>query len=137
MEIYRGKVLHSGIAAGKIHILERGLHVEKKKAVADVEAEVNRYLSARETAEKELMCLKQQAEDVVGTENAAIFGAQAQLLSDSELSRGILDLIRSEKANAEYAVFTTAPICFQPWEATISVPEAPTFWMSSSVSSAF
>ncbi len=108
MEIYRGKVLHSGIAAGKIHILERGLHVEKKKAVADVEAEVNRYLSARETAEKELMCLKQQAEDVVGTENAAIFGAQAQLLSDSELSRGILDLIRSEKANAEYAVFTTA-----------------------------
>ena len=32
MEIYRGKVLHSGIAAGKIHILERGLHVEKKKA---------------------------------------------------------------------------------------------------------
>ena len=63
---------------------------------------------ARETAEKELMCLKQQAEDVVGTENAAIFGAQAQLLSDSELSRGILDLIRSEKANAEYAVFTTA-----------------------------
>ena len=82
MEIYRGKVLHSGIAAGKIHILERGLHVEKKKAVADVETEVNRYLSARETAEKELMCLKQQAEDVVGTENAAIFGAQAQLLSE-------------------------------------------------------
>lgn len=105
MEIYTGKVLHSGIAVGKIRFLGSPDKAPDHQTTEDAEAEKKRLREAVDTARSQLSDLCRLSAGKAGKENAAIFEAQQLLLRDSSYSGRILDLIDRQHASAEYAVY--------------------------------
>ena len=73
MELYRGKGVVPGIAIGRLYVFEKGKEQVEKISVADTEAEVVRFQSARGQAMEQLDKLYQDALSRVGEENAQIF----------------------------------------------------------------
>jgi len=69
----------------------------------DPDAEARRYEDARETVEDDLREQEDAAADRVGKDNADIFGAHIQFLTDPQLDAKIRDAIENG-ANAEHAV---------------------------------
>lgn len=108
MDEYAGKVLHKGIAIGRIHFLKQRTSEPAEKSISDPEAEKARFEEAKVQAASELDELRQQAAAAAGESNAGIFRAQSVMLSDEEFSRSVLDTIEGEKVNAEYAVSVCA-----------------------------
>ena len=102
-----GKSVFSGIAIGRIAILEHGDNQVKRTKVEDVEAEVARFEAAKETAKVQLQELYDKALKEVGEVNAAIFEVHGMMLEDLDYVESIVNIIRTQELNAEYAVATT------------------------------
>ena len=105
MKRYNGKSIFKGIAIGKIRILKKAVFNTDKREVSDTDAEEKRYSLARDTAIQELQSLFRKTREEIGEESANIFDVQSMLLADDDFNAAVLDTIRNEKANAEYAVF--------------------------------
>ena len=107
MVVCQGKSVLKGIAIGKIYLYEKQEYVLEQKQVADAEAEVARFEAAKETAIGQLDDLYEKALAEAGEEQAMIFDVHKMMLDDGDYLDAITGLIRSEKVNAEYAVYTT------------------------------
>ncbi len=108
MDEYAGKILHRGIAIGRIHFLKSVSAEPAVRTIADPEAEIARFENAKLQAASELDELKRQAAEAAGENIAGIFAAQSVMLSDEEFVQSVLDMIRSEKVNTEHAVSVCA-----------------------------
>ncbi len=102
-----GKSVFSGIAIGRIALLEHGDNQVKRAKIEDVEAEVARFEAAKETAKVQLQELYDKALKEVGEVNAAIFEVHGMMLEDLDYVESIVNIIRTQELNAEYAVATT------------------------------
>ncbi len=107
MELYRGKGVVPGIAIGRLYVFEKGKEQVEKISVADTEAEVVRFQSARGQAMEQLDKLYQDALSRVGEENAQIFDVHKMMLDDLDYMEAIEGRIRKDAVNAEYAVTVT------------------------------
>lgn len=107
MELYRGKGVVPGIAIGRLYVFEKGKEQVEKISVADTEAEVVRFQSARGQAMEQLDKLYQDALSSVGEENAQIFDVHKMMLDDLDYIEAIEGHIREDAVNAEYAVTVT------------------------------
>ena len=107
MELYRGKGVVPGIAIGRLYVFEKGKEQVEKISVADTEAEVVRFQSARGQAMEQLDNLYQDALSRVGEENAQIFDVHKMMLDDLDYIEAIEGHIREDAVNAEYAVTVT------------------------------
>lgn len=107
MHIYTGKTVFKGIAIGNIWFYTKNEQSVKRRKIADAEAEVQRYEAARETATTQLKELYQKAVQEVGEVNAAIFDIHAMMLEDDDYVDSIVNIIRTQQVNAEYAVAAT------------------------------
>ena len=107
MELYRGKGVVPGIAIGRLYVFEKGKEQVEKISVADTEAEVVRFQSARGQALEHLDKLYQDALLRVGEENAQIFDVHKMMLDDLDYIEAIEGHIREDAVNAEYAVTVT------------------------------
>ena len=107
MELYRGKGVVPGIAIGRLYVFEKGKEQVEKISVADTEAEVVRFQSARGQAMEQLDKLYQDALSRVGEENAQIFDVHKMMLDDLDYIEAIEGHIREDAVNAEYAVTVT------------------------------
>lgn len=103
-----GKSVFGGVEIGKIAFYKRNESQIKRTHVDDVEAEVKRFESAKETALKELQELHAKAIKDVGEESAMIFEMHQMMLEDLDYLESIIHIITSQEVNAEYAVSTTA-----------------------------
>ncbi len=104
MKVLRGKAAFKGIAIGRIREFGvKAVNVEKH-TVSDAEAEIVRFDAAREKAHAQLGELHEKAVAQVGEENAAIFEVHQMMLEDEDYLDAIRETIRTEQANAEYAV---------------------------------
>ena len=54
MKRYNGKSMHKGIAIGKISIFKKAVYDTALHPINDVEAEIERYNKARDTAVQQL-----------------------------------------------------------------------------------
>ena len=100
-----GKSVSKGTALGPVVVWKPQVrHVEKK--AADSEAETARLKKALEQAEGQIQMLCHRAEQEMGKSSASIFEAHLMILKDEEYLETIGHTIRSEKVNAEYAVWT-------------------------------
>ena len=100
----RGTGILGDIVIGKLIFYERQLfHIGKEK-VADIQREMLRYQAAQEAALEQVYALHQKALREVSEENAAIFEAHHMLLEDMDFNGYVLDQIKNQKVNAEYAV---------------------------------
>ncbi len=102
-----GKSVTSGVAIGKLVIFRKDDSLVKRTRVEDPETEVNRFQEAKAKAMDQLKDLYDKALKEVGEANAAIFDVHQMLLDDLDYNDSIVNIIRTQKVNAEYAVATT------------------------------
>ena len=108
MILFRGTGVSPDIVSGKLIFYERELFSFQKQQVDDPATEVKRYLRAKEQTLLQVQALFELAKREVSPENAAIFQAHHMILEDQDFNNYVLDLIKNQRANAEYAVQQTA-----------------------------
>jgi phosphotransferase system enzyme I (PtsI) len=102
-----GKSVTSGVAIGKLVIFRKDDSLVKRTRVEDPEVEVQRFEDAKAKAMEQLKGLYDKALKEVGEANAAIFDVHQMLLDDLDYNDSIVNIIRTQQVNAEYAVATT------------------------------
>lgn len=107
MQSYFGKSVLKGIAIGKIYVYQNQMAIPEKKRISNPEAEIERYLKAKEEATKQLDQLYNTTLKEAGEEQALIFDIHKMMLDDGDYNDSIQNIIRDEKVNAEYAVKKT------------------------------
>lgn len=103
-----GKSISGRVAIGPIHVFRRRELSIERRSVADAEAEVRRFRTARDNAARKLKQLYENALSHVGKDNAAIFQIHEAMLREPDYVEAIEGIIRNQKVNAEYAVSQTA-----------------------------
>lgn len=106
MRVLEGKSVFSGIAIGKISILQKADTSVKRTKVENPEAEITRVQEAKKAVEQ-LQKLYDKALREVGESGAAIFEVHQMMLDDEDYLDSIDNIIRTENVNAEHAVATT------------------------------
>ena len=107
MIILEGKAVFEGVAIGRLSVYKKAEQSVKREKVADVEAEVERYAAARETAIEQLQALYDKAVKEVGEASAEIFEAHQMMVEDGDYIDSVENIIRTQEVNAEFAVATT------------------------------
>ena len=107
MEVYQGKSILKGIAIGKLFFYQKGEQSVKREKIQDTAAELQRYEAAREEAIAQLNVLYEKAVKEVGEVNAAVFEVHAMMLEDDDYVDSIVNIIETQRVNAEFAVATT------------------------------
>lgn len=107
MIVLEGKSVFSGIAIGPIALFDKGEDRVKRWSVEDTEAEKSRFEEAKEKAKIELAGLYDKALKEVGETNAMIFEVHQMMLDDLDYIESIINMIETQKINAEFAVAST------------------------------
>lgn len=107
MERYTGKSILKGITIGPVLFYTKGEQAVKRVRITDVEAEIKRYEAARDEAVSQLDELYQKAVKEVGEANAEVFEVHKMMLEDGDYVDSIVNMIRMQEINAEFAVATT------------------------------
>ena len=105
--LLKGKSVFSGIAIGKLLIYKKEENSVKRQKVSNVEAEIERFQLARETAKEQLQGFYEKAVREVGEVNAAIFEVHQMMLDDLDYLESITNMIHTQSVNAEFAVAST------------------------------
>ena len=107
MEIIKGKSILNKVAIGPILYHRKTESQVRRRTVEDTEAEVKRYETAVACAEDELKTLHEKACEQVGETGAAVFEVHMMMLEDADYRASVLNIIRNQKTNAEYAAAVT------------------------------
>jgi len=108
MKIFKGKGICGGIAIGKISVIKKHDLSVKRVHTDNCEYETERIKSAKEQTKKQLEDIYAKALKSVGETNAKIFEIHIMLLEDDDYNESIINIINTQKVNAEYAVAVTA-----------------------------
>lgn len=108
MEIYQGKSVFGGIAIGKVCVYQKEEQQVKRSKVDDVDGEVARFHTAKDTALSQLQGLYDKAVKEVGEASAAIFEIHQMMLEDLDYVESIENIIKTQMVNAEFAVAETS-----------------------------
>ena len=111
MNRLEGKTVFSGIAIGKISILQKADQSVKRYHVEDIEAELRRVEEAKQTAAEELQKLYEKALQEVGESGAAIFEVHQMMLQDEDYMDSVRNIIETQEVNAEI----TFQQCLRQW----------------------
>ena len=96
MQIFEGKSVFGGIAMGKIRVYKKDAQQVKRVKVTDAEAEIARYMQARDTAMQQLQQLYEKALQEIGETNAAIFEVHQMMLEDDDYNESVENIIRTD-----------------------------------------
>ncbi|MGN0351560.1 MAG: phosphoenolpyruvate--protein phosphotransferase [Roseburia sp.] len=105
--VLEGKSVFAGIAIGRLTVYEKKDSQVKRYHVTDVEAEMKRFIDAKETAKTQLAGFYEKAVKEVGEVNAMIFEVHQMMLDDLDYVESITNMIRTQEVNAEFAVAGT------------------------------
>lgn len=108
MTIFKGKGICGGVATGKIMVFRRGNPRVKRTRVRNTEAEISRFEAAKQKALSQLDEIYEKALREIGETNAQIFEIHRMMVEDEDYNEAIVEMIRSQGVNAEYAVSVTA-----------------------------
>ena len=108
MVIIEGTAVSEGVAMGPLRFLDNKPRVVQFKKIEDAEYEAVRFENARQMACTQLDELYQGTKEKIGEEEAAIFDIHKMMLEDPDYLESVIDIIRAQNVNAEYAVSQTA-----------------------------
>jgi phosphotransferase system enzyme I (PtsI) len=100
----KGTSASQGIAIAKAYRLEEIELNISQKDIKDVDSEINKLKQAIEETLKDLALIRDQTLKSIGKEKADIFEAHLLLAKDPELFGQVIDKIKNELVNAEYAL---------------------------------
>ncbi|MBR5508739.1 MAG: phosphoenolpyruvate--protein phosphotransferase [Lachnospiraceae bacterium] len=107
MIIREGKSVFKGVAIGSIFVYKKAEKTVNKETVDNIDAELERFETAKAKALEQLKSLYEKALRDVGEEEAMIFDVHQMLLDDLDYNDSIRGIIENDHMNAEYAVFMT------------------------------
>lgn len=107
MEVYTGKIISKGIAAGTLYYYAKDKQQVKRYKIQDFDAEMERLEQAKKAAEKELEAVYQKSVEEVGAVNAEIFQVHVMMLRDEDFNDSVRNIVAAQMVNAEYAVAST------------------------------
>lgn len=99
-----GIAASAGIAVARAFILEHPDYTITKTSVSDVEAELVKLQAALDKSKGELLAIKERTLAELGEKKAEIFESHLLILEDPELISPVMDKIREEAVNADYAL---------------------------------
>ena len=103
-DIIKGIAASDGVAIAKAYILIEPDLSFNETTTNDTEAEVLKFNEALKNSKIELTKIRNNAEEQLGPDKAAIFDAHLLVLDDPELIQPIESKIRDEKASAPHAL---------------------------------
>jgi len=103
-KVFLGNGVSPGVVFGQALKLDNRNRAILKMRVDDVEEEVRRFLSAIDQSKAQLALLKSRLEEKIGSEHSVILDTHVLILEDPSLRAEILEGIRKEQANSEWAV---------------------------------
>src|SRR5918912_1180990 len=103
---WKGLGVSSGTVIGRVLRVHDGPHQIFRENLdsSDVAREVRRLRAAVRLSRRQLLAIRARAEKELGADHSYIFDAHLLMLEDSKLISEIENYIRTEKANAEWAV---------------------------------
>lgn len=95
-----------GIVVGKAALIrDREIELTHEKIMPEeIAQEIERFDAAIAKAKEEIKVIRDQAEQNIGSEEAAVFTAHLMILDDPELVQGVVSKIKNELISAENAV---------------------------------
>lgn len=105
--VLQGRGVYGGIAIGRLSVYNKKDNMVKRQKVTNVQAELDRFAMAKEQAKQELESLYNKALREVGEVNAMIFEVHQMMLDDLDYIESVINMIRGQEVNAEFAVATT------------------------------
>lgn len=104
-KVIRGIGTSSGVSIGKAYVLERGkIHVPKRNIKpTSHEKEINKLKAAIRDAQEELKSIKDRLDEDI-RKHAFIIDTHLLILQDDFLINSVIDVIRKENVNAEWAL---------------------------------
>ena len=108
MTTIKGKAISGGIAVGKLRYYNHDRREPVQYTVDDPELEVERFYQARVEAIGRIQELYMKALQRAGEQPSLIFQVHQVMLEDMDFEEAIIDIIRNERKNAEYAVYRAA-----------------------------
>jgi phosphotransferase system enzyme I (PtsI) len=105
-KVLKGTGVSSGITSGRVHLLERGKIPITRRSIRDeqVEKEIARFRHAAKSAIEELNDIKESIPDDDVRKHAFIIDAHVLILQDDFFVNAVIDSIRAEKINVEWAL---------------------------------
>lgn len=104
MQKFQGKGVYSAVAVGRLSVFKRQQLKVKRELVDDTAKELERFSAAKSQAIAQLNDIYKKALEEVGETNAAIFEIHTMMVEDEDYNDAIIDMILTQKVNAEYAV---------------------------------
>lgn len=104
MKRIKGISASGGIAIGRLILLEKKEEGGTKKTISDSGKELVRLKLAKEKAVEALNGIYRDSLRRVGEKNSMIFQIHLMMLEDDDFYNAILNVISTEKVNAEYAI---------------------------------
>ena len=102
-----GKIVFRGIAMGPAVVLKKKDETVERQKIEDVDHETARFEEAKAASKEQLRKLYEKAVEEVGETNAAVFEVHQMMLDDAAYTDAVLQMIRTEYINAEFAVAVT------------------------------
>jgi phosphotransferase system enzyme I (PtsI) len=105
-EEYRGVGVAPGVAIGPVYVFAKDNYTAEKRELSpeEVEEEVERFERAVERSERDLSKIASIAKEKIGGKSAEIFDAQALVLRDEAVYPEVIERIRADRCNADFAV---------------------------------
>ena len=100
----QGTRVFGGYAIGRISVFDNAKEEVERRHADDPSREEARFNDAREKAKAELQSLYEQTSASMDDESAKIFEVHQMMLDDLDFEDAVMDGIRTEGVNAEYAV---------------------------------
>lgn len=105
MKRYTGRGVYGAIAFGKISVFKSSEISAKRINISDTEKEKKRIEQAKTSALAQLERIYHKALKEVGETNAQIFAIHMMMLEDEDYNDAIVNVIETQRVNAEYAVY--------------------------------
>ena len=102
-----GKGACGAIAIGRASVYRRRGTMVHRRTAADPSVEKERFARAKEKALASLRAIYQRALSEIGDANAQIFEIHRMMLEDEDYNESILNMIETQRVNAEFAVAQT------------------------------
>ena len=108
MTVFKGKGVYGAIASGRISVFKKQKLTIKRVHCEDSANERARVEASKAETLEQLQSIYEKALKEVGETNAQIFEIHMMMLEDDDYNESIINIIETQKVNAEYAVAVTA-----------------------------